>query len=230
MARNDDRLLTGREHASALPTEHLLATFSASTTIGFGICDRELRYQYVNDALALSNGIAAEEHVGRTLRDVLGATSVLVEPTMRDALLKGPMPSRQVVGRVPNRRNTVYWICSYFPAGNYVKQAKEVCGLAIDVTQLGKLDEFCASLRRDLRSEQQGENFRIARELQDSIREYFRAVTDSIEDMAKQTWRCDSGSDDLLKVTIELLDKRLAAVSTLVNLVSKSLSLDARIL
>ncbi|MCF2527384.1 SpoIIE family protein phosphatase [Yinghuangia sp. KLBMP8922] len=49
----------------------MLALLLDGTSAGVGILDAELRYAYVNPALARMNGVPAEEHLGRTIADVL---------------------------------------------------------------------------------------------------------------------------------------------------------------
>lgn len=63
----------------ALPAEvHVLAADYRTArqildraTIGIAVLDHTLRYRYVNEALAELNGVAAEDHLGRTVSEVL---------------------------------------------------------------------------------------------------------------------------------------------------------------
>ncbi|WP_329136021.1 SpoIIE family protein phosphatase [Streptomyces sp. NBC_01476] len=57
--------------------EHDLAALDSlfdASPLGVAIFDRELRYVRINEALASMNGIPAADHLGRTVRDVLGPT------------------------------------------------------------------------------------------------------------------------------------------------------------
>lgn len=51
----------------------LLRQVLAGTPAGIGVLDADLRYVYVNQALARMNGRTPEEHLGRTVREVLPA-------------------------------------------------------------------------------------------------------------------------------------------------------------
>ena len=50
----------------------LLDALFAHAPVGLGFWDHELRYRRVNPALGAMNGLAPDEHVGRTLEEVLG--------------------------------------------------------------------------------------------------------------------------------------------------------------
>src|SRR5579875_2717821 len=69
------QIVEGAGAESSLDT--LLADYQTLRTIldrsaaGIGVLDRDLRYIYVNDALARLNGIPAAEHLGRTVRELI---------------------------------------------------------------------------------------------------------------------------------------------------------------
>src|SRR5271154_2066616 len=69
--------------------EKLLAAYFGSAAVGFGILDTGLRYLAVNDALAEINGLPASEHLGRTVRELLGDFADLVEPEFQRVLSTG---------------------------------------------------------------------------------------------------------------------------------------------
>ncbi|MBP2047515.1 PAS domain S-box-containing protein [Streptomyces griseochromogenes] len=71
--------------------------------IGFAVFDTDLRYVSVNPSLARINGVPAEEHVGRTLGDVLPLLDVdALENAARRVLESGlPFVGRSTVGRTP---------------------------------------------------------------------------------------------------------------------------------
>lgn len=62
--------------------ENSLATYEqvlAHAPIGFALFDRELRFQHVNERLAVLHGIAREEHEGRTARELLPGMPRVIE-------------------------------------------------------------------------------------------------------------------------------------------------------
>jgi PAS domain S-box-containing protein len=65
----------------------VLDTILASVSLGIGFLDTDLRYIRINPALAAVNGIPAEQHIGRTVREVLGApVASLLEPILREVI------------------------------------------------------------------------------------------------------------------------------------------------
>ena len=81
---------SNRENLAALRhAERLLAAFSHSSAIGFGICDRELRYRCINKTLAASNGMLPEAHLGNTIQGVLGPVADVIDSSFRRVLVTG---------------------------------------------------------------------------------------------------------------------------------------------
>src|SRR2546423_6083080 len=65
------------------------AVFGAAP-VGLAFMDTNFRFVRVNEALATINGLPAEEHFGRTLRDVLGEEeAATIEPYHRQGLDSG---------------------------------------------------------------------------------------------------------------------------------------------
>ncbi|MEU3980795.1 SpoIIE family protein phosphatase [Streptomyces sp. NPDC026672] len=71
--------------------------------IGLAVLDRELRYVSVNPALVKINGIPADEHTGRTTRELLPLVDVdTMEEAAHRVLATGvPLVDRPTVGRTP---------------------------------------------------------------------------------------------------------------------------------
>jgi len=69
--------------------EKLLAAYFRSSTVGLCILDSELRYLAVNSTLASMNGIPAANHIGRTVREILGDAADIVESGIRRVLSTG---------------------------------------------------------------------------------------------------------------------------------------------
>ncbi|MCX5962847.1 MAG: PAS domain-containing protein [Cyanobacteria bacterium] len=57
--------------------------------IGMAILDVDLRFQRVNQRLAEINGVTMADHLGRTVRDVLGDLADGNEPLLRQVLETG---------------------------------------------------------------------------------------------------------------------------------------------
>ena len=77
------------------PATTLLEALFAHAPVGLAFWDRELRYVRVNTTLANINGIAPDDHLGRTPSELLGALGIEAEATMR-AVLEDGLPRVEV--------------------------------------------------------------------------------------------------------------------------------------
>src|SRR5579864_8362287 len=59
--------------------DELLAAFMSTPDIGVAVCNDQLRYEAINEALARMNGLPVEVHLDKTLRDVLRDAATAVE-------------------------------------------------------------------------------------------------------------------------------------------------------
>ena len=66
-----------------------LATIYRAAPVGLGFIDSQLRYVGVNNYLADFNGLAAEAHQGRTIREVLPQLADMLEPIYQRVLATG---------------------------------------------------------------------------------------------------------------------------------------------
>ena len=89
--------------------DELIGMF-AQAPIGLCCFDRTLRFVYINDYLATINGISVEEHLGRSIRELIPDVAAGVEEQLRQVIETGesiiggrsmrkPRPSRDALGR-----------------------------------------------------------------------------------------------------------------------------------
>jgi PAS domain S-box-containing protein len=98
-------------------TSALLDSLYGSAPIGLGFWDRELRYVRVNDALARINDRPAEDHVGRTLAEVIPQLAHVIEPIARRVLeTRTPVIGLEVTSGTPAApEEERHWLASYYP-------------------------------------------------------------------------------------------------------------------
>ena len=132
--------------------EHDLAALDSlfdSSPLGVAIFDGELRYTRVNDALARMNGVPAEDHIGRTVYDVMAdpRTAETLSALQHDVLTTG----RPVVDLVaPAPAGTGHRSVSYH---RLVDRAGTVLGISatvIDVTERVESADKAERARRRL--------------------------------------------------------------------------------
>jgi PAS domain S-box-containing protein len=103
--------------ASAPETPAELVAIHEMAPVGLAFVDRSLRYVRVNARLAAIHGRTPEEHLGRTVREVLGdAQADLIEPLYRKIIETG----QPVVNREPRRPRGArlhdqIWLSNYYP-------------------------------------------------------------------------------------------------------------------
>ncbi len=115
----------------------LIATVYASAPVGLSLLDCDLRVVMVNDYLAAVNGLSVEEHLGRTLPEILGATGIDIEQAYRqvrdtgEALTgvesSGPTPAYPTEDR--------HWIVSYHPVYGVDHKMMGISAVLLDISE-----------------------------------------------------------------------------------------------
>jgi DNA-binding CsgD family transcriptional regulator len=115
--------------------------------IGIAICDSQLRYVSVNNALAAMNGIPAEAHTGKTVRDVIGPVASTVELMLGSVLATGQsILNVEIIAKLPTRNEEGHWIENYFPVRDSAGSVKQVGVLVVEITELRKLENSILTL------------------------------------------------------------------------------------
>ncbi len=135
------------EHAARADAERARGVLDAvldNAPVGIAVVDRELRFQRVNAVLAEMHGIAAEAHLGRTMRELLPALPIDdVEASWRRVLETGvPLLDVEISGETPaapGKRQ--HWLQSWYP----VRARGEIVGLGAlvrEITAEAEAQEF----------------------------------------------------------------------------------------
>jgi PAS domain S-box-containing protein len=121
----------------------LLDTLFVSAPVAIGFWDRDLRYVKVNGALAELNNLPAEQHIGRTLREVVPDLADVLEPVYRRVVDTGvPCVQEESTEWLPQRLgHDRHWLSSYYP----VRAADgEILGLGaviMEITERKRAEE-----------------------------------------------------------------------------------------
>jgi len=150
------------EEALAAHQRTLNGFFDASPA-GMAIFDSALRYLQINQTLAEINGLSIQEHLGRTVREVVPKLAPTVEPILRGVFESGqPVLNFEISGEVPSQPGVVrYWVLSYFPIPGPTGSPVAVGAVVVEITQRKRAEE-------ELR-ESEG----LFRELTENIHEVF---------------------------------------------------------
>ena len=122
----------------------MLESALASTPMGIGYADRDLRFVRVNDALARFTGHPAEAHVGRRVRDVLPhPAGALAEPLLRRVLDTGePALGLEVQLPTPGHVETLrHFIVNLYPVRGPRGETRWVGASITDVTALRRTQQ-----------------------------------------------------------------------------------------
>ncbi|MFN7154773.1 MAG: sensor histidine kinase [Acidovorax sp.] len=95
----------------------LQTMFDADSPVGKAVLDRDLRYVFINQTLAAFNGRSIEEHLGRTVKDILPEAFSTLAPLLRSVLDAGAHHAQfRVSVEMPNSPGQFSeWEASYLP-------------------------------------------------------------------------------------------------------------------
>jgi formate hydrogenlyase transcriptional activator len=147
-----DLMLFAHPEALHAP-EKLLAAYFRSSTVGLAILDPALRFLAINSTLAEMNGIPAPEHLGKTIRDVLGGAADVLEPQVQRALFTREPVSIEVSATLPTRTEPGHWIAHYLPIEEASGEVTRIAAVVFETTAQKKLEESVQYLDGKLRKE-----------------------------------------------------------------------------
>jgi PAS domain S-box-containing protein len=208
----------------------LLNSLLDNAPVGFGFFDHELRYLRLNPALAEMDGVPLEDHLGRSLLDVLPNLSPEVANSFRQVLQSGQsIVNREVTGETPRGRGQQrYWLCNFYPVNLPDGTLLGAGAVVTDIDDRKRMeealkdadqrkDQFLAMLAHELRNPlapisnavqimqlegPNGPNFRWSTEvIEDQIKHMTRMVDDLLD-----VSRITRGKVDLQKETISLAE------------------------
>jgi PAS domain S-box-containing protein len=120
-----------------------LATVYQTAPIGLAFVDAQLRYVSVNDHLAEFNGLPADSHLGRTVREVTPHLADTVEPAYRYVIATGqPVLDIEVQGTAASRPGSERtWLVSHYPVKDSQGTVLGVNTVVQDVTERKRAEE-----------------------------------------------------------------------------------------
>ena len=115
----------------------------ATAPVGLCFVDTEQRFLSINKHLAEINGKTVEEHLGRTVREVLPGLADLIEPRYRRVIETGePVLNVEMSAAMADQPDVVrHFISSYYPIKNYDGQVLGVNCVVVEITQRRKIEE-----------------------------------------------------------------------------------------
>jgi len=149
-----DGVLVPFAHPEALnQPEKLLAAYFKSSTVGLCIFDTEFHYIAINKTLAEINGVPAGDHLGKTVREVLGDLGETVEGKLREVVSTGKALHVEVSGTLPSRTETGHWVVHYLPIKDESGIITRLGAVVVEITAQKKLEESLQRIGGKLRQE-----------------------------------------------------------------------------
>ncbi|MBM0744130.1 PAS domain S-box protein [Phormidium sp. CLA17] len=128
------------ENTFALQQSNLLLNsfFDAASSAAIGLCihDHDLRFLRINTTLAAINGQPVEQHLGRTVAEILPQMAPMVEPLFHRVLATGqPILNLEVSGEVPSQPGLMrHWLASYFPILDETNAVRAIGVIVVEIT------------------------------------------------------------------------------------------------
>ncbi|NJR64637.1 MAG: PAS domain-containing protein [Leptolyngbyaceae cyanobacterium CRU_2_3] len=175
----------------------LSSFFVAASTVSAGLCiyDEQLRFVCINDALAEIYGLSVNEHLGKTMHEVIPELSTILEPICQRVLQTGePVANIEIDGESKVQPGIArHWMTSCFPMP--LPQGRGVGVIALDTTsrkqveealrvQQSKLYQEIQRLNDDLESEVQARTaqLQLAFEFEATLKRITDRVRDSLDE------------------------------------------------
>jgi formate hydrogenlyase transcriptional activator len=133
--------------------EKLLAAYFSSSDVGLGILDSNLRVLAVNQTLAEINGIPAADHLGKTLREILGEFADVLEPKLQRVLATHEPVNFEISNTLPTRTEPGHWIAHYLPIPDATGAVTRIAAIVVEITARKKLEESLHHVGAKLRKE-----------------------------------------------------------------------------
>jgi putative nucleotidyltransferase with HDIG domain/PAS domain S-box-containing protein len=110
-----------------------LESLQSSAPMGAGFVDRSFRYVRVNDTLATLNGAPVQDHIGRSVAEVLPALWPEIEPYHHRVLDTGEaVLNVEITGRTAALPNVQYFAATFYP----LRSGADIIGIGVLVNDI----------------------------------------------------------------------------------------------
>lgn len=179
--------------------EVLFNAFFTASPAGMAILDRDLFFLRVNGPLAALHGVAIDDHLGRSIEQVVPALAAVMAPLMRDVLLTGQSLRDIQIGGPAATETTANadnscWLLSLFPiAAPHVRNPIGLGMVVQDISPLKQVQQALESSRAELRrlgvhreDVIEREHQRLAREFHDELGQLLTTARLHLQLLARQ--------------------------------------------
>ena len=123
-----------------------------SAPIGLAFFSRDYRYLRINNELAQINGLPVDQHIGRTIREVLGEEAPKVEPIIDRIFQTGhPIRDLEVSGTTPLEPSLVrHWLTGFYPVKGSGGSVDAVGAWVVEISERKRAEERELLLAREV--------------------------------------------------------------------------------
>jgi PAS domain S-box-containing protein len=207
------------EHTQRMANQirELVNAFFSSSTLGFGILDRDLQFSRVNEVLGRMAGTEPEALPGRSLEETFGRWGLHADEVSRTVIAGGQPILDREISRAPSGKEAEvqHWSLNYFPIRDGQQQVMQVGVIAVDVTARRNAEDAIRRLTARLLNLQDQERRRIAREIHDSLGQYLAGLKITIDLMASPAF---ARKADLIKECSDIVQRCISETRTISHL------------
>ena len=150
LSRVQDELRESRAKLAEQVSE--LNALYESAPIGLAFFSRDYRYLRVNDELAAINGVAADDHLGRTVRDILGDYADSIEPAIAQVFATGEaLGGVEASGVTPDKPGIQrHWLAGFYPVRSPEGAVDAVGAWVIEISERKAAEQREMMLAREV--------------------------------------------------------------------------------
>lgn len=117
-------------------TFRLLKTIIDTAPIGFCLFNKDLRFQIINQSLADINGIAPDDHIGKTIQEIIPSIKEEATKQLKNVLKTGkPIVGLELTGETKKEPGIIrHWVEDYFPVRSAGGEIIGIGALVVEVT------------------------------------------------------------------------------------------------
>ncbi|MEH2349440.1 MAG: PAS domain S-box protein [Nostoc sp.] len=118
--------------------EARLNAFFRSAPVGMNIVDNQLRFVQINQPLAEINGLSQQDHIGKTIHEVLPHIAPLMQPIYQQVLLTGQPILNQELSAASIKQPDIirHFLASYFPIPGEDDRPSGVGTVLVEISEL----------------------------------------------------------------------------------------------
>jgi formate hydrogenlyase transcriptional activator len=152
-ATSPDNLIPFARADALTEPEKLLAAYFSSSSVGLGILDSGFRYLAVNKGLAEINGIPASDHLGKTVREILGEAADRLELQFQRVIAKREPVDFELSATLSAKKEAGHWLVHYVPIQDASGVVTRIGAIVVEITAQKKLEQSLKDVGRKLRHE-----------------------------------------------------------------------------